>query len=262
MKKLIALLLALVMVLSLSACTRSDDDSKNEKEETTEQSAAPAPGDEQDEAQIDDSLRDFAEHYDDLGNELRTIDTGTLLAAIAPNLAHEALTEALELVYQIGVYSEDQFLSELDYAYPREVFLNNYGEDYLIETSMTDAEPLTDEQIVAVRKILSQLQDGYAELIKRGEEATQEEIQAAADRDGLTVDQELRLIELYRVILASLDGAEISEGYEVTLSNEITGSLYDGVDTREGHITVIKLNGEWMLVDGLIAFAVLHPISS
>ena len=44
----------------------------------------------------------------------------------------------------------------------------------------------------------------------------------------------------------------------MTLSNEISGSLYDGVDTRTGHITVIKLNGEWMLLDGLLAFSCFH----
>ena len=257
MKKLIALLLALTLVFSLAACASSDkgDGSK----EKPEQSAAPAPDDEQDEAQIDDSLRVFAEEYDNIGNALTTFDTESLLAAIAPNLDHEALTEALQLIYQIGVYSEAQLFDELDYSSARDTLPETYGADYHIETTMKDAVPLTDAQMKQIRDLLSDLQSGYEQLVESGENASDADFQEAAERDGLTVEQELRMIELFRMIRDSLSDCEITEGYAVTLSNEITGSLYDGVDTREGHITVIKLNGEWMLLDGLVAFAVLHP---
>lgn len=257
MKKLLALLLALALVFSLAACTSSGtDDDGGEK---AEESAMPEPDDKADEAQIDDSLRVFAERYDEIGNAMASFDTESLLAAIAPNLEHEALAEALQLVYQTGVYSEEQLFDELDYGSPRDTLLETFGEDYHIETTMTDAVPITKAKIKQLSKLLSNLQSGYAQLVEQGEGASDAEIREAAERDGLTVEQELRLIDLFRTIRDSLEGCEITEAYAVTLSNEITGSLYDGVDTREGHITVIRLNGEWMLLDGLVAFAVLHP---
>ena len=258
MKKLLALLLALAMVFSLAACAAREPDDGDDADAPTEQSPAPDPDDGKDAAQTDDSLRAFAEQYDDMGNALPGFDTAGLLAAIAPQLEHEALAEALQLVYTIGIFTEEQFFDALDYAKPRETLLNTYGEDYRIETTMTDAAPLDEAQMDEILDLLAAELDDYTKLVQFGEEATDAEVREASERDGLTVEQELRLIELYRIIRDSLADCEITEGYAVTLSNEITGSLYDGVDTRDGHITVIRVNGEWMLLDGLLAFSCFH----
>ena len=258
MKKLLALLLALAMVFSLAACASSGKDADDDGRDTPEESAAPAPDAAEDDARTDDSLRAFAERYDDMGNALPEFDTAGLLAAIAPHLEHEALAEALQLVYKVGIFTEEQFFDALDYAKPRETLLKTYGGDYRIETTMTEAEPLDEARMDEILDLLAAELDDYTRLVQFGEEATDAEVREASERDGLTVEQELRLIELYRIIRDSLADCEITEGYAVTLSNEISGSLYDGVDTRTGHITVIKLNGEWMLLDGLLAFSCFH----
>ena len=161
MKKLLALLLALAMVFSLAACASSGKDADDDGRDTPEESAAPAPDAAEDDAQTDDSLRAFAERYDDMGNALPEFDTAGLLAAIAPHLEHEALAEALQLVYKVGIFTEEQFFDALDYAKPRETLLKTYGGDYRIETTMTEAEPLDEARMDEILDLLAAELDDY-----------------------------------------------------------------------------------------------------
>ena len=252
MKKPLALLLILAMVLSLTACSLTIRVGRDEDDAQTEQTVR-ADADAE-----DASLRAFAERYDDFLNLLPTLDTAGLLEQIAPELPHAALAELLGLVYAMGVYDEETFFDELDMSGAIDTLPETYGEDYHVETTMRSAEPFTDEQMEQVQAVLKQLRESYTALAALGDGASDADWESAAAADGVTVEQEKRMIELCGVIRDALDACEITEGYSVQLRNEATGSLYDGTGRHSGQISVIRVNGEWMLLDGLVAFLAVH----
>ena len=109
MKKLLALLLALVMVFSLAACANGDGD-KKDKEEKSEQTTAEDEAEEEkaNELGLETACLSYAEDYDDFLNALPDMDTAKFMKLTAPAMDNDDFVELLGIFYDIDMYSEEQ----------------------------------------------------------------------------------------------------------------------------------------------------------
>lgn len=271
MKKLIALLLALVMVLSLAACAKDDADDDDEKEEKTEQTAKPEKEDKEDkddededkdaeasELDLDDDCIAYAEDYADFLEALPEMDTAKFMRFAAPAMEYKDFTELIQGFYDMGVYTEEQFLSEMTVTEASKMLTDDYGDDYRVETVVQEAAALTSTQMSDLEDSIAEIRAGYEKLAASGDGATEADWEAMAAEDGVSVETEKRLIELCGLIAEELGDLKVTEGYQLTIQNTVTSDSIDEPSERIGQITVIKVNGEWMLLDGLIAYSVIH----
>ena len=260
MKKLLALLLALVMVFSLAACANGDGDKdKKDKDEKTEQTTTEDEAEEEEanELGLETACLSYAEDYDDFLNALPDMDTAKFMKLAAPSMDNDDFVELLGIFYDIDMYSEEQFLSDMQVTDALDIILENYGEDYDVKTEVQEATALTSDQISSLQDNVADMSADYQAFVDEVDGATEADWEAMAEADGLSVETEKRLVELCASIAKQLGSLEITEGYQLTIKNTVTADGMDDPEERVGKITVIKVNGEWMLLDGLAAYSVV-----
>ena len=262
MKKLLSLLLALVMLFSLAACTASgkDDDDKDETEKT-EQSDSEKDAEKADEQEpeldLDKDLVRYAESYADFIRADPDMDTATFLKLTSPALKHQDLTELLGFFYGIGAYSEEQFLTDMKVTQAQETLRDAYADDFTVTTKVTDAVPYTDDELESLRSDVASIAEGYARGVADADGATEADWADMAAQDGVSVETEKRAYELLRLIAEELADAEITEAYKLTIRNTFEASNLDEPSERVGSIVVVRVNGTWMLLDGLAAYSMI-----
>ena len=221
MKKLLALLLALVMVFSLAACAKdSGDDDKDEKE-ATEESAAPEKEDKEDKAETDedkDSKPASKGDYNELVDVMNDFAKSPSLKAIAKisggTLVGEELYDFMATYFGLVGLSDDDLVEMLSADMPD-----------LSDQQVTGAaaEALTADEIADAQAQLEDYCDSLEEMIAEIEAEmdgnSDADWQDAADQLGKTVDEVKAfyndVLDALQGMFDKLDGAEITEGYRV-----------------------------------------------
>ena len=150
------------------------------------------------------------------------------------------------------------FLQELKLPDIREALEEKYGDDFTVETSVVDATAYTSAQLADLNDTVQQFSDNYQAFVDDDEGATEADWESMAAQDGVSVETEKRFIELCGLIAEELRNLEITEAYQITAQHTFTSDDLDKPDVQTGQFTVIKVNGEWMLLDGLAIYGYIH----
>ena len=72
-----------------------------------------------------------------------------------------------------------------------------------------------------------------------------------ADEADLTKDEAKKLIKVYGEFVDVMEPVQVTEGYELQLSDSITGELLEKPQQSMRTVIVLKLNGRWVWLDVL-----------
>ncbi len=211
LKKLLALLLALVMVFSLAACGSSDrDDEDKKEEEKTEESAKPEDtgdkGDKKDDApaaKLDYTL--LVDAYEDVCSN--------------PTLKGFATLAGGTLFYD-EMYK--RFLGQLEREGMTEDEL--FGQARVATVTDSSAEALSADEIAAYQDKLAKLAAMAQDELDSINAMTEEDLQELADERGITLDEAKQLvadvIDSLTSLIDKLDGTKIDAAQRVTITLE------------------------------------------
>lgn len=167
MKKLLALLLALVMILTMAACSDSKkDDEKDEKEEKTTQSEEKEPAEEQEESEESEEQEEPQEEAAPYVDELENYITAMVVAVeksdlekIAPAEVWAVMAEDMDAFYENYVEQQEASLEEL---------MEEYGEDVDVEYEILEETEVTEEELEEAKEYLETTYGIEADSVKEG----------------------------------------------------------------------------------------------
>lgn len=167
MKKLLALLLALVMILTMAACSDSKkDDEKDEKEEKTTQSEEKEPAEEQEESEESEEQEEPQEEAAPYVDELENYITAMVVAVeksdlekIAPAEVWAVMAEDMDAFYEKYVEQQEASLEEL---------MEEYGEDVDVEYEILEETEVTEEELEEAKEYLETTYGIEADSVKEG----------------------------------------------------------------------------------------------
>lgn len=167
MKKLLALLLALVMILTMAACSDSKkDDEKDEKEEKTTQSEEKEPAEEQEESEESEEQEEPQEEAAPYVDELENYITAMVVAVeksdlekIAPAEVWAVMAEDMDAFYENYVEQQEASLEEL---------MEEYGEDVDVEYEILEETEMTEEELEEAKEYLETTYGIEADSVKEG----------------------------------------------------------------------------------------------
>ena len=221
MKKLLALMLALVMVFSLAACAKdSDDDDKDEKE-TTEESTKPEAetkdddGEKEDAPAAENSADDYIAAFEKL---IKTPTTKNYAKLAGGSLASDELYAYMLDYLAFQGMAESDYDAQLDEMYV-DGSLDADTLRAMDETEIADAQDSLDTVIGEFKQMVDDI-----------DSITDEDIQGIV-ADGEYTEEEITklladLRDSLEDLIDKLDGAEITEGFFITAT--IDGEAYDG----------------------------------
>ena len=243
MKKLIALLLALVMVLSLAACAKDDADDDDEKEEKTEQTAKPEKDDKEDKDDEKDdapaSKLDYSVLVDEFEDFLSDPSLKGFSTLAGGSLAGDAMNDYLAASLDTMGMSEDDFISQTKDS------LGN------VKVADSTAEALSADEIADYQSDLEDAVAEYQSMIDDINAMTEEEWQELADQLSVSLDEAKQIgadmVDSLTDLVDALDGVEIEDAQRVviTLENE------EG-ETDEQEFYFFTADGKWFS-DGLLS---------
>ena len=140
-------------------------------------------------------------------------------------------------------------------------FKSRYKNDKDVEEKI-DRDDLKD-----YKSDLKSLGEDYAALGKALGKLKSGDLKDLAEDLDMDVKDVRTCIECLKTIGSKLKGAEITEGYELEYLITITGSELDEPEEDDGELTVLKVNGKWVSLQGVsllytIYYAVYDAVGS
>jgi len=153
-------------------------------------------------------------------------------------------------IYEI-MHNSDDYLDmqeEIDdtivKAYERKQ--NKYGDDYRVKYEVVDKLELEKSELREYRSQIQDLVDFYGELSDEAEDFTSEEWADFADQIDLRKSEAKELIECFRALAEEFGRVSVDKGYELELTQIITGSELEEPKEDKLSVVVLKVNGRWI----------------
>ena len=230
MKRILALVLALVMVFALTACGSKGDSAKKEKKNSTEVKAA-----EKGEAPNYEALVAAVENvYND---EAATVEE-------AMNAAYGADFGALMMDFVASMQEMDD-VNEEDLSDVNVLDLDGYEKGAAVKFEIAEANKMDEEALKAAEdqaSAVSESMEMVSAFASMYDNMSEEEL-AEADMTADDVAQMKEYIEKLTEIGAFFADAEITDGYQLKLNVTI------GEDTQVVEKSALLLNGSWVFAD-------------
>ena len=164
-------------------------------------------------------------------------------------LATKELWQILQIMHNSDAYQEllenAQHWIQRDYADR----ITTYGESYELTVQELYRRPLLVQELRETRREIRGIISEIGYLVDQSEEFKSADWRELADGLELTKDEAQKLIEVYSDLVNKMEPVQVTEGYVVTLERTITGDLLEKPEVFQQDITVIKLNGRWVLLD-------------
>ena len=125
-----------------------------------------------------------------------------------------------------------------------EMLKEEYGDNYKVKYEITDEEELAEEECSDFR---DELRDAGNRMINSLEDMDSDDYKDIAEAWGITKEQAKEIVQVYQDIAKTLKSAEITAGYELIITQTLTGSELDEPKVTENmKLTVYKINGTWV----------------
>ena len=260
MKKLLALLLALALMLTFVACgnDKDDDDDKDDSKPTTSDSGD-KDTDKDDDKDDEKTSNTFQTPIDVTVKYLNKKAPYDLLDAYRDQLNGFCEDEADDLfafMEKVSVFSS--MMEEGEELLKEEIADKKaeYGDDYKYSYKVLDKEEFDADTLEEWNDDLQDLVAAYDAIIASSKEATDEDWEEAMTELGLdSVDEVKELFEVMEDIAKAFKKAEITEGYTVVIETSVTGSELDEPETDEEEVEVFKIDGRWIMPNAISIFA-------
>ena len=215
MKKLLALLLAVVMVLSLAACS-SDDNDKDEAK-GSQKNTYETPLELMMEQANEKSASKMAEDRYKVLNGLCEKEFKSVLTVLKKYNNYAPMVENFE----------EQIADQLD----------KYGENYKYSYKIEEKVKMDEEG-------LNNLEEEFENYAEQLHEYLYGLIDTNADPEDLRFDKDL--IAALENVYKELVDVKVEEGYELTVTVTLKGSELDEPKEEEMTVCVYKVNGRWI----------------
>lgn len=269
MKKLLALLLALALMLTFVACgnDKDDDDDKDDSKPTTSDSGDKDTDKDDDKDTDKDEDKDsntFQTPIDVTVEYLNKKTAYDLLDAYRAQLNGFCEDEADDLfafMEKVSVFSS--MMEEGEELLKEEIADKKaeYGDDYKYSYKVLEKEAFDADTLEEWNDDLKDLVDAYDAIIASSKEAPDEDWEEAMTELGLdSVDEVKELFEVMEDISKAFKKAEITEGYTVVIETSVTGSELDEPEIDEQEVEVFKIDGRWIMPNAISIFASITNI--
>ena len=178
-----------------------------------------------------------------------TYDIETVSIKAWNGLVTKELWQILQIMHHSDAYQElledAQYWVQRDYAKR----IATYGESYELTVQELSRRSLSVQELRETRRDVREIISEIGYLVDQSEEFKSVDWRELADGLELTKDEAKELIAVYAELVNKMEPVRVTEGYEVTLARTITGELLEEPEVSLQEITVIKLNGRWVLLD-------------
>lgn len=145
-------------------------------------------------------------------------------------------------------YKDDLEDAKDNFAERIENMQDEYGKNYKITYKVTDKEKIDKDDLKDYRDSLRDYAEQLEKMIDSTDDYDSEDWEDMADNLGFDGDKAsakkyVRILEDMRKELRS---ARVTAGYELEVTQKITGSELDEPEEEEMTITVYKVNGRWV----------------
>ena len=163
--------------------------------------------------------------------------------------------DELETIYDL--YSEtDDYADNVEDAKDRfeeqiQDMIDEYGEDYSFSYIVYDEEELEREDIREFREKLRSRAESLKELVDSTDDYDSDDWEDLAEELGFDGNKTKakELVEAIDELRQVYKTAEVTEGYKLWVTIEITGSELDEPEEIEEEICVFKVDGNWVPED-------------
>ena len=229
MKKLLALLLAMVMVLSLAAC--GDDSGSSSK---------------------GSSKKDYEKPLELMMDQANTKKASEMQAAgikVLNGLCESEYKDMVKLMQKSEDYDEDDVLER--YEERIDALKDEYGSDYKFSYKIEEKEELEEDDLKDVKNTIKDNAKQLKSVIDEMEEFDSDEWEYLGEELGLTKSDTKKILDIMKSVFEEMKNVEVTEGYELTVTITTTGSELDEPEEDEETICVYKVNGIWVSEESL-----------
>ena len=156
------------------------------------------------------------------------------------------LREAVDLLKNSDEYQD--MIESLEDAWQetKENNIDRYGKDYKVRYVVTDKEKMDSSELRSIRKHFKTTAEYLTTTYEDARDLDSEDWEDLADELGISKSDIKKLHKILKKIADKLEDLEITEGYSLEVTKQITGSELDG-EPKESDMTieVIKVNGRW-----------------
>lgn len=124
--------------------------------------------------------------------------------------------------------------------------LDNYGEDFYVKYEELDKLELEKSELRDYRSKLQDYLEMYEDLVDYTEDFDSGDWSDLADDLDLTKSDTKQLIAEYQKLIEEMGRLKVSKGYELELSETITGSELEQSEIDDFTVVVLRVNGRWI----------------
>lgn len=227
LKKLLAILLALTMALSMVACDSSEDDRGNRKNKRT----SPYGNDYETPLKLEvaqANAKSFDE-YEDL--EFQKFN----------GLCQEEMEDFYVLTFELDGMDQadrkDEFERQLEYME------EDYGKNYQFSYTIENEEKISKREL---QDYAEEIQEKATTALEYIHNLDADDIGQLAENQGITTAQMKKHLSLAEDIAEEMEGMEITEGYDLEVVIKTISNTMDEPEESEIHYLVYKVNGKWI----------------
>lgn len=221
MKKVLALLLALAMVLALAACEFGGGKGDDKKKDTYETPL---------------KLVIETENADNFDDAIES------RIAQLNGLCQDEYEGVFEILMKTSLYDEDEMQDSFEDQLEEKE--DTYGKNWECSYEINDEEEIDEDDLEDYQ---DEIRDAAEETLEMLENMTDDDILEIADYLGLTESGAEKFVKYMTDICKTMADIEITEGYELDVTMTIEGSE-DEEDKDQTYI-VYKANGCWVSED-------------
>jgi len=148
--------------------------------------------------------------------------------------------KALDQIYIIANYDDDEedYWDDVNERYERvyEEFDRKFGDDWKVTIEIRDAEQFSNSEIKSAQRSYENWVENKIDNVK-------------SLKDNYIYDVDADYFKDLKSSLEKIEDYQVTDGYTLKCKIYIEGE--DGDDEEKENFTVIKINGTWVLVDGI-----------
>jgi len=264
MKKLLALLLALCLIFSFTACSKESDDEDSGKKEKGESTAATSneagsnSGNNENTGNSGNSGNTSSGNEDSASNTYETpLDLTVALANAQTYSAYEKASYAvfngfcedeMKAITELQKKSDSYDADAVKESFEAQVdaMKEEYGDNYKFSYTINNKEKLDSDKLKAFEDELGALADFFKSVADAYNNADADGKQTVEDNLGLSQSDTKTIIENYEKLYNKMSGCKVTEGYELEIVLKTTGSELNEPEEETETICVYKVDGRWI----------------
>lgn len=126
--------------------------------------------------------------------------------------------------------------------------MDSYGGDFKVTYKVLDKSELKKSELRDYKKGIREKFSRLEELAQASKDYDSDDWEELADRLEITKGQAKSLMDAVKEMCDDVKHVEVSQGYELELSETITGSELDEPEEESSTMVVLKINGKWVNV--------------